>query len=278
MNNTQTAKPNSFKSVAHMLTNFLKKFSKEPDTSNIDYDLKTLSHQIKQQQNQLAASGVASSKISHKNNNDYTTCNCNKNATNAQTDVNTTSINKCEIDNQFVNSLLIASPTQSNTNPSIQLNANTSNKTTLNDTQPSQSQQQQQTTSTTSNAQCEVIESNDTPSTSNTTTTNQTNVNQNLNQPFQLLSSNIEPKFLLTIIQERLEAHKKEYGNRVKCVPSVRTINCQHHCVALLASRLFTILCNDNIFQQKLINDTQQNNFCFNTIVELLNPNNDPVS
>ena len=101
---------------------------------------------------------------------------------------------------------------------------------------------------------------------------------QNLNQPFQYLSSNLEPKFLLTIIHERLESHRKEFGNRVKCVPSVRTINCQHHCVALLTTRLFTILCNDSIFQHKLINDNQQNSFCFNIIVELLNPNNDPVS
>ena len=116
------------------------------------------------------------------------------------------------------------------------------------------------------------------PTITTTTTTNNNNNNQNLNKPFQYLASNLEPKFLLTIIHERLESHRKEFGNRVKCVPSVRTINCQHHCVALLTSRLFTILCNDGIFQHKIINDNQQNSVCFNIIIELLNPNNDPVS
>jgi hypothetical protein len=97
-----------------------------------------------------------------------------------------------------------------------------------------------------------------------------------LNLPFQYIAFNVNPKHLLQIIQDRLESHKSEYGNRVRCVPSVRTVNCQHHCVALLACRLFAILCNEQIFQHKLVYDT--NEVCFNMIVDILNPNNDPVN
>lgn len=64
-------------------------------------------------------------------------------------------------------------------------------------------------------------------------------------------------------------------SNRVKCMPSARTINCQHHCVAILATRLFAILCNEHSFQQKLISESQE--VCFNLIVDILYPNNDPV-
>jgi hypothetical protein len=163
-----------------------------------------------------------------------------------------------EHDNEFVNSVLIShsSHTQHSNN-----NNNTNKPSKPKRTSSTESQHIDDTTTSTATTQ---------PTTNNN--------NQNLNQPFQYLASNLEPKFLLTIIQERLESHRKEFGNRVKCVPSVRTINCQHHCVALLTSRLFTILCNDGIFQQKIINDNQQNSVCFNIIIELLNPNNDPVS
>lgn len=65
-------------------------------------------------------------------------------------------------------------------------------------------------------------------------------------------------------------------SSRVKCMPSARTINCQHHCVAILATRLFAILCNEHSFKQKLISECQE--VCFNLIVDILYPNNDPVS
>ena len=120
------------------------------------------------------------------------------------------------------------------------------------------------------------------------------------NQPFKILSNSIDPKNLLCIIQERLECHKKvdinasttmsggtnhlpnnlhnntqASGGKVKCVPSARSINCQHHCVAILATRLFAILSNEQTFQQKLMGENQE--ACFNIIVEILYPNNDPV-
>ena len=151
------------------------------------------------------------------------------------------------------------------------------------------------------------------------------------NQPFKCLSSSIEPKFLLAIIQERLESHKKidinastmgantssttgftasnlvntsngflqssvsmtganlagasslapsnasttNNKNRVKCTASARTINCQHHCVAILATRLFALLCNEQSFQQRLMSENQE--ACFNMIIDILYPNNDPV-
>ena len=125
------------------------------------------------------------------------------------------------------------------------------------------------------------------------------------NQPFKCLANSIEPRFLLTIIVERLESHKKvdvnastamnsgpqpqqqqtPAGNqssssnaqsKVKCVPSARTINCPHHCVAILATRLFAILCNEPAFQQKLVSN-ENSDACFNMIIEILYPNNDPV-
>ncbi len=133
------------------------------------------------------------------------------------------------------------------------------------------------------------------------------------NQPFKCLANSIEPKNLLGIIHERLECHKKvdinastmntntsstninnnnstiggggaaavvsgqTSGNsKVKCVPSARSINCQHHCVAILATRLFAILCNEQNFQQKIMSENQE--ACFNLIVDVLYPNNDPVS
>jgi hypothetical protein len=152
------------------------------------------------------------------------------------------------------------------------------------------------------------------------TSTNNNNLYQN--QPFKCLADSIDPRVLLSIIQERLESHKKvdinastmgsnsnPAGNptnadnaneseqtteasvankrslgigdnlnksqRVKCMPSARTINCQHHCVAILATRLFAVLCNEHSFQQKLISECQE--VCFNLIVDILYPNNDPV-
>jgi hypothetical protein len=137
------------------------------------------------------------------------------------------------------------------------------------------------------------------------------------NQPFRFLAGSLEPKNLLSIIQERLESYKKVDVNastmggsaavgtqpspaslsctqvtaasagtaatastagssRIKCMPSARTVSCQDHCVAVLATRLFAIMCNENEFQQKLMADAQQEQ-CFNIIVDVLYPNNDPV-
>ncbi len=68
---------------------------------------------------------------------------------------------------------------------------------------------------------------------------------------------------------------KGEMNSRIKCMPSARIINCQHHCVAILGTRLFAILCNEQAFQQKLISENRE--VCFNLIVDILYPNNDPV-
>lgn len=131
------------------------------------------------------------------------------------------------------------------------------------------------------------------------------------NQPFKCLANSIEPRFLLSIIVDRLESHKKvdinasttmgtaaaaqqsagttqaqtqsavgqsgSSSSKVKCVPSARTINCPHHCVAILATRLFAILCNEPAFQQKLVSN-ENSEACFNMIIEILYPNNDPVT
>ena len=136
------------------------------------------------------------------------------------------------------------------------------------------------------------------------------------NQPFKCLANSIDPKYLLTVIKERLESHKtvdinattmgnnttsnvtncntnnsnstvnnsatnsninnSNSSSRAKCIPSARVINCQHHCVAILATRLFAILCNEKSFQKRLMNENQE--ACFNLINEILYPNNDPVN
>jgi hypothetical protein len=183
----------------------------------------------------------------------------------------------------------------------------------------------------------------ETDKTENDTINSSTSNNFYQNQPFKCLSSSIEPKFLLAIIQERLESHKKidinastmgpntnsssglpppsanlmspnnnsnvtngflqssasitganlgtttaaglsttsnasttNNKNRVKCTASARTINCQHHCVAILATRLFALLCNEQSFQQRLMSENQE--ACFNMIIDILYPNNDPVN
>lgn len=140
-----------------------------------------------------------------------------------------------------------------------------------------------------------------------TNSNNNNNYNNYQNQPFKCLANSIEPRFLLCIIQERLESHKKvdinattmnnntsnpaganigatgantnsnsnNNSSKVKCLPSARTINCPHHCVAILATRLFALLCNEQTFQHKLMN--QDSEICFNLIIDILYPNNDPV-
>ena len=91
-------------------------------------------------------------------------------------------------------------------------------------------------------------------------------------EPFSLLYQ-IEPVHLLRLMRTRLEAHRREFNNRPKCVPSTRSPLCTHHCVVILAARILTILCQDHTFQMRFIN-TKENLLI---IVDMLNINNDPV-
>ncbi len=91
-------------------------------------------------------------------------------------------------------------------------------------------------------------------------------------EPFSLLYQ-IEPIHLLRLMRTRLDAHRKEFNNRPKCVPSTRSPLCTHHCVVILAARLLTILCQDHTFQLRFIG-TKEN---LAIIVDMLNINNDPV-
>ena len=91
-------------------------------------------------------------------------------------------------------------------------------------------------------------------------------------EPFSLLYQ-IEPIHLLRLMRTRLDAHRKEFHNRPKCVPSTRSPLCTHHCVVILAARLLTILCQDHTFQLKFIG-TKEN---LMIIIEMLNIDNDPV-
>lgn len=102
--------------------------------------------------------------------------------------------------------------------------------------------------------------------------------NDNLNtvytyEPFSLLYQ-IEPVHLLRLMRTRLEAHRREFNNRPKCVPSTRSPLCTHHCVVILAARILTILCQDHNFQMRFIN-TKEN---LGIIIDMLNINNDPVN
>ncbi|CAF1676664.1 unnamed protein product, partial [Didymodactylos carnosus] len=91
------------------------------------------------------------------------------------------------------------------------------------------------------------------------------------NEPFSVLYQ-IEPAYLLRIMRTRLEAHRKEFNNRPKCVPSTRSPLCTHHCVVILAARILTVLCQDQTFQTKFISSKDN----LNIIIEMLNINNDP--
>ena len=140
--------------------------------------------------------------------------------------------------------------------------------------------------------------------TSRATTTTTTN----RQHPFKYLASNIEPACLLAIISERIrclakvdinastiantnnsnnssanQQQQQQQANssassrtRIKCTPSVRTIHCADHCVAVLAARLFAMLCNEATFRQKVC--AADSLAHFNAIVDILHPNNDPVS
>ena len=92
-------------------------------------------------------------------------------------------------------------------------------------------------------------------------------------EPFSLLYQ-IEPLHLLRLMRTRLDAHRKEFNNRPKCVPSTRSPLCTHHCVVILAARLLTILCQDQTFQLRFIG-TKEN---LAITIDMLNINNDPVS
>lgn len=91
-------------------------------------------------------------------------------------------------------------------------------------------------------------------------------------EPFALLYQ-IEPEHFLRLIRTRLDAHRHEFHNRPKCVPSTRSPLCTHHCVVILAARILAILSQDHTFQLKLI-ESKEN---LSIIVDMLNINNDPV-
>jgi hypothetical protein len=110
----------------------------------------------------------------------------------------------------------------------------------------------------------------------NFSTTNSSNDNLNTvytYEPFSLLYQ-IEPIHLLRLMRTRLDAHRREFNNRPKCVPSTRSPLCTHHCVVILAARILTILCQDHPFQMRFIS-TKEN---LAIIIDMLNINNDPVN
>ncbi|CAF3266699.1 unnamed protein product, partial [Rotaria sp. Silwood2] len=84
----------------------------------------------------------------------------------------------------------------------------------------------------------------------------------------------IEPIILLGLMRTRLDAHRNEFNNRPKCVPSTRSPLCTHHCVIILAARLLTILSQNHNFQLKFIENKQN----LSIIIDMLNINNDPVN
>ena len=92
-------------------------------------------------------------------------------------------------------------------------------------------------------------------------------------EPFSLLYQ-IEPGHFLRLMRTRLDAHRKEFNNRPKCVPSTRSPLCTHHCVLILAARILSILCQDHSFQLRLIGSKEN----LVIILDMLNINNDPVN
>ena len=92
-------------------------------------------------------------------------------------------------------------------------------------------------------------------------------------EPFSLLYQ-IEPGQFLRLMRTRLDAHRNEFNNRPKCVPSTRSPLCSHHCVVILAARILAILCQDHSFQLRLIGSKEN----LTIILDMLNINNDPVT
>ncbi|CAF0747680.1 unnamed protein product [Adineta ricciae] len=112
----------------------------------------------------------------------------------------------------------------------------------------------------------------ETSSTNNASSTSNDNTNSAYTyEPFSLLYK-IEPIHLLRLMRTRLDAHRREFNNRPKCVPSTRSPLCTHHCVVILAARILTILCQDHAFQMRFIG-TKEN---LAIIIDMLNINNDP--
>ncbi|CAF3485478.1 unnamed protein product [Adineta steineri] len=106
----------------------------------------------------------------------------------------------------------------------------------------------------------------------NTSTTSDDNSNTVYSyEPFSLLYK-IEPIHLLRLMRTRLDAHRRDFNNRPKCVPSTRSPLCTHHCVVILAARILTVLCQDHAFQMRFIS-TKEN---LAIIIDMLNINNDP--
>lgn len=118
-----------------------------------------------------------------------------------------------------------------------------------------------------------LLNSDNSPMNSSSSNINDTSSAVHTYEPFSLLYQ-IEPLHLLRLMRTRLDAHRREFNNRPKCVPSTRSPLCTHHCVVILAARLLTILCQDHPFQQRFL--TTKENLVI--IVDMLNINNDPVS
>lgn len=226
--------------------------------------------------------------------------------------------NDDKLDKDFTTSVLVADIFNSSGSIGKDENKTNTDNSNNNNENKKQAQQRQESEAAEKNLRSEeslyMEEEDDTKNSANYQTnpttassTNASNSDYYQNQPYKFLANSIEPKYLLSIIKERLESHKKidinastmgansnfvntsglstgqtsasasstNNKNRVKCTASARTINCQHHCVAILATRLFTLLCNEQAFQQKLISENQE--VCFNIIIDVLYPNNDPV-
>jgi hypothetical protein len=173
-----TGKLKSFKTVAHILTTFLKKFSKETPSVAVEADL------ICQQKNRKNECIICSNCTSLNNNNNN---NDNVNQKNEIiSDVNTQNIKQNdELNNEFVNSVLI--PSNNNFNRKTPLmkrissdDSQHNNPNLINENLNANEQQNHP------NQSAEIT----TGSSVKSNSSNQIN-SQNLNQPFQYLSINL---------------------------------------------------------------------------------------
>ena len=90
--------------------------------------------------------------------------------------------------------------------------------------------------------------------------------------PLEIVT-NADPSQILNVLHNNITMHKRNTGTRQKCSPSTRRRQCIHHCLQILSARILVVMCHGTNVQHRVVADGH-----VKTLVEALDPNNDPVS
>lgn len=90
--------------------------------------------------------------------------------------------------------------------------------------------------------------------------------------PLEIVT-NADPSQILNVLHNNITMHKRIIGTRQKCSPSTRRRQCTHHCLQILSARILVVMCHGTNVQHRVVADGH-----VKTLVEALDPNNDPVS